>query len=214
MAACHESVATTTARLTALQRRAQRCWREISRNIVHPWRTPAPRATSLPRACFVPWAPWSIRSPAAASRRSCAPAPQGDLDIARFLVLERNATVYQARTGGGTPLWYAIPNGWPSVERFVLTDRGAAARRARKRNIQDRGHPAARGCQRRAPCLSHRSHKGTTIVAFAAVPYDAGGAIAELAHPTASTAAAWAGAEVLAQKAWLMAALARALRGV
>jgi hypothetical protein len=58
-----------------------------------------------------------------------------------------------------------------------------------------------------------------SIVAVAAAAYDAAGATATLTAnmvaqpPPAGVAAAWAGAAVQAQEAWLLAALARALRG-
>jgi hypothetical protein len=72
-----------------------------------------------------------------------------------------------------------------------------------------------------APCLRDKHlFCENVLVNVATAAYDSAGALAVMiarlpvpARPTASVAAAWAGTAAQAQQAWLMDALARALRG-
>jgi hypothetical protein len=145
------------------------------------------------------------------------------LEVVRFLVLERNATVDQASETDHTALWFATLRGNVTVVRFLATEgkatglAGALVVAACPGDVEIIGILLRAGADV-APCLRQEPSSEGAIVALAAAAYDAGTAAAAMianvaALPLPAITATWVGAAVRAQEAWLMAALARALPG-
>jgi ankyrin repeat protein len=155
---------------------------------------------------------------------------RGHLEVVRFLVLECNATVSQSAFKGRTALSEASYGGHADVVRFLVAEGTASEDTCYGSTAlgwaASKGHfevvrtllPAGADV---APCLSpyFTWRNAGAVAAVAAAAYDAAGAaatlIAKLQHPRPPSlaAAVLADTAVRAQEAWLMDALARALRG-